>query len=200
MASQDEINCELNLLTEEYRSLKTEIVANLTSARQVSGLAFGAVGVLMAGATPIVRSGQAELFLVAPVLFYALAWAQLRYVFMVLDMGLHLRNIVAPRMRQLLKDMVSGDGSTFAHIMAWEDPGKSPVRTTSNPIIRTLFVPIAGANFAIPILAAVCSVGAFFVFHVHAKEVSGTELALLVFNVIAFIYTAAWGAVAEVRR
>ncbi len=200
MGREDQLRSEMTLLTDEYKALKAEIVSNLVSARQVSGLAFAAIGVLIAGGRFLVESGQSSLLLIAPVFFYALAWAQLRYVFLVLDMGAHLRCVVAPRVRQLLHDLADSDERNFDHILSWENRGKSPVRGLPNRLLKLLFIPIAGANFGIPLLAAVSSVIAFFVFHKSDVGVSKAELVLLALNLAAFVYSAAWSIAAERAR
>lgn len=199
MGREDQIKLELGLLTDEYKALKAEIVSNLVSARQILGIAFAAIGALIAGGRVIFESGQTTLFLVVPVFFYALVWAQLRYVFLVLDMGAYLRCILAPRIHQLLADL-SRNRSNFGHILSWEAPGKSPIRGRSNFLFKILFIPIAGANFGIPLLAAMSSVAVFFIFHKSDTGISNGQFILLVLNLIAFIYSAAWGWVADQRR
>jgi hypothetical protein len=200
MGSEDQLRSELSLLTDEYKALKAEIVSNLVSARQVSGLAFAGIGALIAGGRFLVESEQPIFFLVTPVFFYALAWAQLRYVFLVLDMGAHLRCVVAPRVRQLLAALSDSGERTFDHVFSWEDLGKSPVRCRSNRLLKLLFIPIAGANFGIPLLAAASSVVAFFVFHQSDVAMSSSELTLLCLNVFALVYSAACGLAAEQMR
>lgn len=200
MGKDDQIRSEMTLLTDEYKALKAEIESNLVSARQVSGLAFTAIGVLIGGGRFLVDSGQSILFLIAPVFFYALAWAQLRYVFLVLDMGSHLHSVVAPRVRRLLGNLADNDKRNFDHILSWEDKGEGPVMGFTNRLIRLLFIPIAGANFGIPLLAALCSIIAFLVFRKSDVGVSKTEFVLIALNLAAFVYSAAWGIAAERSR
>jgi hypothetical protein len=194
MASDDRDRIELGLLIDEYRALKAEIVSNLNSGRQIASIAIAGVGALVAAGRFLVESGRTDLLLIVPMFFYALAWAQLRYVYLVLDMGAYLRKVVAPRVRLVLARIPSDQREDLSHILSWEDRGKSVIRK------RTIvFIPIAGANFAIPLLAAVASVIAHFVFRSSAG-ISLSEALLLVLNALAFLYSAYWGGRAETDR
>jgi hypothetical protein len=89
----------------------------------------------------------------------------------------------------------------YRHILSWELPGKNPVKQRPNKLLRALFLPIAGANYGIPLLAAVMSVITFLVLVVqNAQPVSRLELLLIILNGIALLYSALWGFQAEFRR
>lgn len=191
---------ELDMLKDEYKVLKNEIVSNLESARQVMSITVASIGALIAMGKFAVDAGMVDVFLIVPFLFYALAWTQLRYVFLVLNMGFYLRTVTAPRIRNLLKLTASNNEDDFAHILSWENKGRSPLRSIQNPFFRFLFIPIAGANFGIPLLAAVFSIVAFFLFKSSTVCITGLEKSLILVNVIAVGYSSIWGVVAERKR
>jgi len=163
MKKDEYTKIELDIIVEEYRALKGEIVSNLNAARQIVQLTFTAVAILLGVAPLIITSKLAFLFLVIPFVFYALVWSQLRYVYLVLDMGNYLRAKSIPAIRHLLSDLSPGrEESTSDEIMGWEAPGKGPIRLRKSWLQKIMFVPIAGANLGISLLAALGSVIAFF--------------------------------------
>ena len=74
------------------------------------------------------------------------------------------------------------------------------MRSIRNPLFRFLFIPIAGANFGIPLLAAIFSVVAFFYFKNGTLDITRIEIFLIFVNMVAFVYSSAWGIVVERRR
>lgn len=201
MKKDEQLKNELETVLEEYRALKAEIVANLDSARQIAHLTLTTVAILI-GLLPLILQFRATvLFLVAPFLFYSLAWTQLRYIFLVIDMGNYLKNNLVPNVRRLLSEIATTKERDFSEILSWELPGKGPIRLRGNIIRRLLFFPIAGANLGIPMLAASLSVAAFWMnAYQSAVRLTALELGLVVFNIIALVYTAYWGVQAELRR
>lgn len=200
MSEDEQLKLELSTVLEEYKTLKAEIMANLASGRQVANLTLTSVGILIAAAPIIIQSQATIIFLVAPWLFYVLAWSQLRYTYLVLDMGDYLRDVVVPHVHQLLKQNQTVDRD-IAYILSWELPGKGPSRLRRTKLLRCLFLPIAGANFAIPLLAAALSMGTFLILAFqNTQTISGVEWLLIAVDVVAFIYSAYWGLEAERGR
>lgn len=200
MSEDEQLKLELSTVLEEYKTLKAEIMANLDSGRQVANLTLTSVGILIAAAPIIIQSQATIIFLVAPLLFYVLAWSQLRYTYLVLDMGNYLRDVVVPHVHQLLKQNQTVDRD-IAYILSWELPGKGPSRLRRTKLLRCLFLPIAGANFAIPLLAAALSMGTFLILAFqNTQTISGVEWLLIAVDVAAFIYSAYWGLEAERGR
>lgn len=200
MSEDEQLKLELSTVLEEYKTLKAEIMANLASGRQVANLTLTSVGILIAAAPIIIQSQATIIFLVAPWLFYVLAWSQLRYTYLVLDMGDYLRDVVVPHVHQLLKQNQTVDRD-IAYILSWELPGKGPSRLRRTKLLRCLFLPIAGANFAIPLFAAALSMGTFLILAFqNTQTISGVEWLLIAVDVAAFIYSAYWGLEAERGR
>jgi len=201
MNKDERLKMEHDTLLEEYKALKTEIVSNLNSARQTANLTLTVIGILIAAAPFIIQSQAIILFLIVPIFFYALCWSQLRYIYLVIDMGVYLRGTVVPGIHRILTEISPGEGRDFSKIMSWELPGRGPTRLRSTKLLRMLFLPVAGANYGIPLLAAVLSVGAFLLLAFQSSQaISAVELALIVVNVVAFLISAFWGFQAELRR
>jgi len=200
MKKDEQLKIELDTALEEYRAMKTEIVANLESARQVVHLALTAIAILIGAVPVIVQSHSTILFLIAPLLFFALAWSQLRYIYLVLDMGKYLNAYVVPNVQRLLSE-ISTSKSDFSQVMSWEMPGKGPTRLRGNLFRGLLFFPIAGANLGISLLAAFGSVVAFVWLSAQSQHlISKMEISLIIFNAITLIYTAYWGVQAEIKK
>lgn len=202
MTTKDsQLQIELSTLLEEYRMLKTEIVSNLVSGRQIATLTLTAVGILVAAAPSIIEQQVKIIFLIAPLLFYVLAWSQLRYTYLVLDMGTYLRSVVVPNIHRLMKEMQIDKVRDIAYLMSWELPGKGPSRLRRTKLLRVLFLPIAGANFGVPLLAAVFSVATFLMLSYQTPQtVSIVEVFLVGVDTIGFIFSAFWGYQAELSR
>jgi hypothetical protein len=197
---KDRIKLELGLVTEEYKALKAEIVQNLGSGRQVTALSLTALGLLVAGAKPLADAGAHTSMLLIPLVFYALAWSQLRYVAMAQEMGRHLRAELARKARELLREHPEGGaGARFDHVFKWEKEGRGPTRLYEGPRFW-LFLPIAGANFSIPLLGAVFSLGLFLVSVWPTRAATPMEWVLLGLNALALVYSVAWGWVSEQNR
>ena len=201
MKKDEQIKTELDTVLEEYRALKAEIVENINSARQIVQLTLTTVAILI-GLIPFILQYHATiLFLIAPFLFYSLAWTQLRYIYLVIDMGNYLKKTLVPNVRRLFTEISPIKDRDFSEILSWELPGKGPIRLRGSIFQRLLFFPIAGANLGIPMLAATLSIIAFWMDTAQdAANPTTLELGLTVVNVIALIYTAYWGLQAELRR
>jgi hypothetical protein len=200
-----QIQTEWSAAVEEYRAIKAEIVSNLNSARQATNLTLAAVTVLIAVSTQFYAS-DGWVFLVAPLGFYALAWVQLRYTYLVLDMGAYLRDRLRPELRRIIAatspatSPAAADGRSpdLEWVMGWEAPGRAPVRLRGSRLAAVAFAPVAGANFAIPLVAAVASVTTFFV--LDPATLGPRELALLGLDAVGLAYTSFWGIQAERAR
>ncbi len=163
MSREDQVRAELGVLMDEYKALKSEIGTTLTTSRQMMSLTLTAAAALLAATPAIVDQERFEIFLFAPLVFCGLALTQLRYVFLVLDMGEYLRRSLAPEIRRALGDLAA-ENRDFEHILAWESKGPS-LLFRQRRAVRLLFLPLAGANFGLPLLAGVLSLTAYFYFY-----------------------------------
>jgi len=210
MTKEEQLKLQLSTVLDEYRALKSEIVANLVSARGVASLTLTAVGILIAASPFIIQSKTIIIFLIAPFLFYILAWTQLRYIYLVLDMGAYLKDVVVPNIHRILVETTTPEildkttpdkKHSIEYIMSWELPGKGPSRLRSGRLLRILFLPIAGANFGIPLLVAILSPVTFIILAIHSSHaISSIERILIGVGVVAFLYSVFWGYQAERLR
>lgn len=202
MNKDEQLKIELNVLLEEYKALKAEIVSNLDSGRQVASLTLTAVGIFISASPAIIQSHLNIVFLIAPLLFYALAWSQLRYTYLVLDMGDYLKKVIVPNVQRVLKETHGTKERDIRYILSWELPGKSPSSLRPTKLLQRLFLPIAGANYGIPLLVAILSVSAFVILAFqNSQTISTVEWIVIAVETIAlFGYSAFWGIRAERGR
>ena len=199
MNRDEQIKAELSILLDEYKALKAEVVSNLNSGRQVVNLTLVAVGVLIGGSQVVIQSGHIIVFLIAPLFFHLLAWTQLRYTFLVLEIGSYLRDVLAPRIRQALREMANETEEELSYIMQWEEAGKGPSRGHKG-IGWLLFLPIAAGSYGLPLLAAALSTLGFLSIMESSRDLGALAMALIVLNTAALVYSVAWGWIAERRR
>lgn len=95
--SKDLLEAELNVVLEEYKTLREELLANIDASRQILNLTFTGVGLFLVFSPWFVESQLLSLLLVVPFLFYTMAWAQLRYVLLGHDISNYLREVIEPR-------------------------------------------------------------------------------------------------------
>src|SRR2546423_7086876 len=195
----------LTVLVEEYKAYRTEILSLLAGSRQVVALTLTALGVLIAATPYIVQSRATPLFLVAPLLFFALALTHLKYVLYAQDLDIHLRGTVTPAIRQLIgsskqdasrqviaENILSGDRPRRGTLRIWVEHSR---------LVGLLALPIAGANYGIPILGAVFAIGAYIFLAITTnRHPSTAEITFLGLDGVGLVYTAIWGVVPELRH
>lgn len=203
MTGDEAIQFEINVRLAEYTALKAEIVSNLNSARQVAGLTMTAVGALLAASPFIVTADASIVLLIAPIFFYLLACTQLRYVSLVQDMGRYLRSDLAPALGTGLTMLErhgqwrTGEAPATRPVMHWETAGRGLLARYKG-VKRLLFIPIAGANFGVPLLAASASATAYTV--LPGAEFGVLQIVLVAVDILGFAYCAYWGWMADTDR
>ena len=55
-----------------------------------------------------------------PLIFYALAWSQVRYLYLDATLSDYLVNVLAPRLRKTLADFTPDAGNDFSSLLSWE--------------------------------------------------------------------------------
>lgn len=200
MNSDEVTKLEIDVLLVEYGALKTEIVANLNSARQTTGLTMTAVGALLASSPFIVSSNATLVLLIAPVFFYLLACTQLRYVWLVLDMGRHIQAVLEHGFHErlaILERRSDAVDHNLAAVLSWETAG-SGLLARFEGFKRLIFIPIAGANFGVPLLAGMSSAIAYFV--LPGAELGALQIGLATVDVAGCVYCGYWGWQADKAR
>jgi hypothetical protein len=115
------IEAELNVVLEEYKTLREEILANIDASRQVLNLTLTGIGAFLTFSPQFLASRLPILFLVVPFVFYAMAWAQLRYVLLTQDISGYLRETVEPQVRKYLAEISSTAGRDFSAVLGWSN-------------------------------------------------------------------------------
>jgi hypothetical protein len=139
-------------------------------------------------------------FLLAPLLFYALAWTQLRYTFLVLDMGTYLRDDLIPKLRLSIEaagPRAPSNEHSLCGLMGWEFWDASLLRR-EGWLRRILVLPIAGANYGVPLLASLASLAGYWV---SDRGVDGRfERLLTALDLLLLGFSLVWGILAEIER
>jgi len=186
MSKEEQLKLECGVLMEESKSVRDDILFHMGASRQVINLTITATGILIAGTPFIVESRLMTLFLIIPLIFYALAWAQIRYLFVARALNNYLNNVLAPRLRQALVKVSPNDEKDFESILSLDTFMRDFDRRSS----PALFL-LAAGNYGITLLVVVLSIMAYFIF-AYQWNVSTTiaDVVLIVLNVVLFSYTA----------
>ncbi|MGI4791073.1 MAG: hypothetical protein ACRYFS_19780 [Janthinobacterium lividum] len=186
---------------EEYRSLRAEIIAIGTSARQGTQVAIVAIAAVISLAGYIVQNDLPILFLLAPFIFYALAWMQLRLAFTARSISDY---IVEPLAENTNRAMVEAESPGFSPHMSsdasgnnqetqlpfgWEAASSSHMHSDR----RRLWL-LETSAFAIPAVVAMSLPGGYlaYVSHYHAR-ISGYALTYVIMNEVLCVYTLMMG-------
>jgi hypothetical protein len=190
------IETELNVVLEEYKTLRAEILANIDASRQVLNLTLTGIGAFLVISPRFIESRLSILFLVVPFVFYAMAWAQLRYVLLTQVISNYLRETVEPQVRKNLAEISSTAGRDFSAVLGWSNRGGGLMQHRNSIFL----IPIAGANYGIPLMAAVFSIAAYFVILFRGSwTMSALDWVLLAINGCALVYSIVWGFRVELK-
>lgn len=140
----EQLKTEINLRLEEYKALRAEIVASLTSSHLTTSLTITAAGVVIAGSPFIIQNHAGLLFLVASYCFFLIAWVQLHYVDVVSRISDHISIIIAPRIRSALREIEPSSLAAYENLLNWERPGR---------LTDLWALPLQSARFIFPIFA-----------------------------------------------
>jgi hypothetical protein len=144
----EQVKLELSTRLEEYKALRAEIVATLSSAYLTTNLSITAIGILIAGAPFIISYQTPILFLLASYSFHFIAWTQLRYEQAVFNMSQHVVTVVAPGVRQALSIISGNSSAPSGDVLSWESSG----RRLNHPSMAWSH-PIEAARYILPLLA-----------------------------------------------
>jgi len=185
MKQEELIKLEHNTLLEEYRAIRQDILFNVGTYRQAVTLTLSAAGILVASAPYIIQSNLPIIFLIAPLIFYVLAWIQMRYLIVYYNLSEYLDNILVPRIRRILARSKSKRSGDFDSIMSWE--------TYFGRIDRRymlLFLPTVAGSYSINLLACVLSLGAYFAHIIQTSQpIQWIDVIAIVTNLLLLAYT-----------
>lgn len=190
MSKEEQIKFEYNALIEEFKTVRQNMMFDIGAARQVINLTLTATGVLIAGTPFIVQSRLLVLYLVAPMIFYALAWAQIRYLYLDNALSDYVIYTIAPRLRRTLSEFAPNEKKDFDSILSWE----TILRDIDRRSGLVLFL-IAAGNYGIHLLVAALSISAYFFFAIqqNVQVLAVPDILLIPVNVLFFSYTAFLG-------
>jgi hypothetical protein len=190
LSPEESIKLEHSTLLEEYKSIKADIVHNLETARQIVNLTLTLAGILVAGAPFIIQYKVPSLFLVAPFIFYALAWIQLRCIYVEYHLTRYLVDILVPGLRRLLDESASASRgeADHANIMSWETYFLKTDRRQSLFVVAITHN--ASNSYGITLMAALLSVSAYLAcVFASVQPVQIGDVILLVVNALLFLYS-----------
>ncbi len=75
----ERVKLELGARMEEYKALRAEMLEIYKASYQTTGLTLTGAGGLIVGAPFLLQTQRPVLFIVVSLVFYGLAWVQLRY-------------------------------------------------------------------------------------------------------------------------
>jgi hypothetical protein len=189
---REQIKLELNVLLEEYKALRSEILMTLTADYGMTALTLTAIGALLAASSLALQAYKPVLFGIAPLLFSCLAWIQLRYALTNFHLSNHLIQAVRPAVQRCLQSYASLDSrpaeqqSSFNYVLNWETRGRSVLRPQS-----LLMKPTYTARFVTPVFAACAS--SFTYAYLTYGNANGdiSDLSLFVLD-LSFVFYTVW--------
>lgn len=192
MGREEQLKLEHATLMAQYRATRHEIEALLNASRQVVNLTLTVISLVLIALT-FFEAKLPIAFLIVPFFLYGLAWTQLRHILLMRRASAHIADTIAPRVRRILEDVSPDKTTAMDHIMTWEEGWQSPGRRRRG----VWLLPVLGANYGLPLLAAVLSVAAY---GFSVPRVRLIDWLLIGVNGTALIYSLALGWSVEFRR
>ena len=187
---------EHTTLIEEYKTLREEIVSNLNASRRILNLSFTAIGAFLIAAPFLVQLQFPTLFLIIPLLFYGIAWTQLKYTFNTIIVGNYINCNIIPRIREILSNFESENTHNCDSILTWETKAANLM-----PHYGFSIWLINAADYGVPIIVATLSFISYFAFVINESlSPSIIEIVLIILNLFALIYSIYWGYKAALRH
>jgi hypothetical protein len=188
MSKEEKIKLEHTTLLEEYRSVKADISFNVSTTRQIVNLTLTAGGALVASAPFIIQYQIPILFLIAPLIFYALAWSQMRCILADYHLINYLTNVLVPKIRRVLAEISPEPQDDFHYntIMSWE----SYYNERRYSLFTLPIAPSASSSYSINLLIAFFSAAAYIILNYpNLQNASFVDIMLIIANVSAFLYS-----------
>jgi len=183
---EEQIKLEFNALLEEFKTVRENILFDVDSNRQVLTLTLTSASILVAGSSFIIQSQFITLFLVMPIIFYALAWSQVRYLYLDASLSSYLNNVLAPRLRKVLADLTPDTKNDYSSLLSWE----TYLQNKESRVNFTL-MSIGAARYSIPMLLACLPIMIYFIvkFQQPLQPIPFWDIALVILNAVLLLYT-----------
>ncbi len=151
-SSAEAVKHEIAFCLEEYKAVRAEIVATLTSSFNTLALTLTAAAGLITLATFQFSASRKPYWLaIAPLVFYALLWVQLRLAYNVFNLGNFIGEILSPRLKNAIAALAPGN-SDLPPPFLWETFARTPAHSD-----ELWLLPIEAARFVIPLVCAAAS-------------------------------------------
>ena len=185
---------------DEYKALRAEITALGTSSRQGTQVAIVALAALISLAGYIVQNDLPILFLLAPFIFYALAWTQLRLIYTAQSISNYILKNTTDGVAWALGQLTPCDyppaertldnySASPRRPLEWDEVA----RREMNSYKKRLWL-IEASAFVIPVTIAMLVPGGYlwYVNHYHVP-ISRYATAYILLNETVWIYTVMMG-------
>ncbi len=189
MKKDDLLRIEQATLMEEFKTARDNMLFDVGQSRQVVNITLTAASILVVGVPFIIQYNLPILFLIAPLIFYPLAWSQVRYLYLSDILGQYLLTVLIPRVHSVLKELSPSKDRNFDSILSWE-----AYLGTADRRYSLVLLPVAGGNYGINLLAAAFSIGAYFaVTQTKGFPLPAIDLVFIILNAILFAYSVGLG-------
>jgi hypothetical protein len=189
MTNDELLVLEHATLLEEFKTARENMLFDVAQSRQIVNITLTAASILVVGASFIIQYNVPVLFLIAPFIFYTLAWYQIRNLRISNLLNQYLLTVLIPRIQAVLKELSRGEKRNFDHIMSWEAYLEADDHRN-----RLILLPIAGGNYGITLLAAFFTTCAYFaVVYGKIRTIPTIDLILIIVNAILIIYSVSLG-------
>ena len=183
---------ELDVLLEEYKSIRDEIISLQEFTRQNITTTYAGLGVLGAISPFVVNNNLQFIFLIFPIFFLSIALTSTKYALAGLTMGSYLKETLIPHTRGILSKM--DNDKNYSHIFSWEE-GSGVVRKYG-----WFYLPANSAHYWIVLFAALISMVAYFGFPPDPKPPVFYVVFAIIVDTFLFLYTVIVGLVAGLSR
>lgn len=184
--SPEAVKHEIAFCLEEYKAVRTEIVANLANSFSTIGITLTATAGVLGLVAVQVGDGRPRWLAFTSLLFHFLLWVQLRLGFNVFNLGNYIAEVLSPRLKMAIESLATG-GSEFAPPFAWEFIARRPQHSNEYWLI-----PIEAARYAVPLAVAVATFAGYLLlldFSPHPSLGSMLDGLLISVNVIFVAYS-----------
>lgn len=184
MDKEEYIQLELNTLIEEFKSIREEMSSDINHARQVVNITITASGILVASVPYIIQQGLIIIYLIAPFLFYPLAWSQIRYLNNNYANREYLEDCLIPTVRRIFRELNPSKGNNNFNYILGGDEFFLEVEKKN----RLVLLPVSMGNYGINVLSILFAGFAYFYWRGNS-QISTLEILLIIANVILFLFT-----------
>jgi hypothetical protein len=120
MTKDELLKLEHATLLEEFKTARENMLFDVGQSRQIINITLTAASILVVGTPFIIQSHLPILFLIAPLIFYTLAWYQIRNLHISNFLNQYLLIVLIPSIQAVLKELSCKNCRDFDHIMSWE--------------------------------------------------------------------------------